>query len=154
MAEVAATVADSFRPRFAEAGIAFETHLDPVPVEGDGGRLEQVAANLLANALRYTPAGGQASLRVGNDGREAFLEVRDSGIGIAPDDLRHVFTRFWRSDRSRSRATGGSGIGLAIVSELVRAHSGRIEVESILGEGSTFRITLPRRPSERPAVRR
>ena len=85
-------------------------------------------------------------LRVGRERDEAVLEVSDTGIGIAPDDLRHIFTRFWRSDRSRSRATGGAGVGLAIVRELVRAHDGRIDVDSTLDEGSRFRVVLPALP--------
>ena len=80
-----------------------------------------------------------------------MLEVADTGVGIAPDDLRHVFTRFWRGDRSRSRATGGAGIGLAIVRELVRAHDGRIDVESVVGEGTRFRVVLP--AVEQPVLR-
>jgi len=71
------------------------------------------------------------------------LEVNDTGVGIAPGDLRHIFTRFWRGDRSRSRATGGAGIGLSIVRELVRAHDGRVDVDSTPGEGSRFRVLLP-----------
>ncbi len=143
LGEVGRAVGDSFAPRFAEAGIAFAAQLEPVSVEGDSGRLEQVTANLLSNALRYTKPSGMVTLRVGRDGPSAFLEVEDTGIGIAPDDLRHIFTRFWRSDRSRSRTTGGSGIGLAVVLKLVRAHQGRVDVDSVLGKGSRFRVLLP-----------
>ena len=78
----------------------------------------------------------------------AVLEVADTGIGIAAEDLRHVFTRFWRGEKSRSRATGGTGIGLAIVRELVRAHDGRIDVESTVGKGSRFRVLLPELSSD------
>ncbi|MFO7572678.1 MAG: ATP-binding protein, partial [Gaiellaceae bacterium] len=91
---------------------------------------------------------------VRSDGERAVVEVHDSGIGIAPADLDHVFKRFWRGEKSRSRSTGGAGIGLAIVHELVRAHDGAIEVSSTPGAGSTFRVFLPavRRPeSERDA---
>ena len=86
-----------------------------------------------------------APCRVGvrRDGDDALLEVRDTGIGIAPEDLPRVFTRFWRGERSRSRDTGGAGIGLSIVKELVQAHGGAIAVESVRGEGSVFRVTLP-----------
>lgn len=143
LAALAERAAASFAPRFAEAGIDFRTELDPVFVSGDAKRLEQVAANLLANALRYTEPGGAITLRVGPEDGHACLVVDDSGIGIASDDLRHIFTRFWRGDPSRSRATGGSGIGLAIVRELVRAHDGRVDVDSVLGQGSRFRVVLP-----------
>lgn len=142
LAEVARAAAGSFAPRFAEAGVAFAATVEPAWVLGDAKRIEQVVANLLSNALRYTEAGGDVTLAVARSGDEVVLDVTDTGIGIGPDDLRHIFTRFWRGDPSRSRATGGTGIGLAIVSELVRAHEGRIAVDSTLGEGSRFRVTF------------
>ncbi len=143
LADVAGAVARSFAPRFADADIALAVKTEPAPLTGDPGRLEQVVANLLSNALAYTEPGGQVTLTVAHPGADAVVEVADTGIGIAPDDLRYIFTRFWRADRSRSRATGGTGIGLAIVAELVRAHDGRIEVESSPAVGSSFRVTLP-----------
>jgi two-component system, OmpR family, sensor histidine kinase BaeS len=143
LAQVAQAAADSFAPQFTAAGIAFTSDGEPTWVSGDAGRLEQIVANLLSNALRYTEAGGTVQLTSRPQAGEARLEVADSGIGIAPDDLRHIYTRFWRGDRSRSRATGGTGIGLAIVHELVRAHDGRIDVDSTPGQGTRFRITLP-----------
>ena len=142
LAEVARAAADSFAPRFAGGGIDFSVETVPVLVEGDAARLEQVAANLLSNALRYTEPGGSVALSVGRRTNDAVLEVADTGVGIGHDDLRHVFTRFWRGDRSRSRATGGSGIGLAIVRELVRAHEGRVDVDSVVGQGSRFTVIL------------
>jgi len=142
LAQVARAAGESFAPRFKEAGIEFDVDVSPVWVEGDADRLQQIAANLLSNALCYTEPGGKVSLRVARSGEEALLEVADTGIGIAPDELRHVFTRFWRSDRSRSRATGGTGVGLAIVRELVRAHDGRVDVDSVVDQGSRFRVTL------------
>ena len=143
LAAVARAAADSFAPRFAEAGLAFAVDLEQVYVVGERARLEQIATNLLSNAFRYTEQ-GEVRLSVAREGSEAVLEVGDTGIGIAADDLRHIFTRFWRGDRSRSRATGGAGIGLAIVRELVRAHDGRVDVDSTPGEGSRFRVVLPR----------
>ena len=143
LADVARQVAQSFAPRFEAAGTAFTACIEPAPVEGDAGRLEQVVANLVSNALAYTEPGGQVTLTVARHGSQAVIEVADTGIGIASADLRHIFTRFWRADRSRSRATGGTGIGLAIVAELVRAHDGRIDVDSTPGHGSRFRVILP-----------
>jgi two-component system sensor histidine kinase BaeS len=143
LATVGEEQARAFATLFAEKRIDFDTALAPVPVFGDAGRLNQIVSNLLANALRYTPSGGRVTLRVREEADSAVLEVADTGIGIAPDDLRHIFTRFWRGEKSRSRATGGAGIGLAIVAELVHAHDGRIDVESRLDEGSVFRVSLP-----------
>jgi two-component system, OmpR family, sensor histidine kinase BaeS len=142
LAVVAQRVADSFAPRFEDSGVALLVETEPVEVSGDEGRLEQIVVNLVSNAWRYTDA-GEVNLRVAREGDEAVVEVEDTGVGIAPEDLRYVFTRFWRGDRSRSRETGGAGIGLAIVRELVRAHDGRIDVDSTPGKGSTFRVTLP-----------
>src|SRR3712207_5087324 len=112
-------------------------------MRGDPRRLEQVVDNLLSNALRYTDPGGRVELRVRREHGHCLVEVHDTGIGISPEDLPRVFDRFWRSDRSRSRATGGSGVGLAVVRELVRAHNGLVELHSEVGLGTTARVTLP-----------
>lgn len=135
----AANYADFFRAK----GIELEQELQPSPLRGDPARLGQVVDNLLSNALRYTDEGGSVTLRVRRAGDEVQLEVADTGIGIRGDDLPYVFERFWRGEKSRSRATGGAGIGLAIVRALVRAHDGRVDVESAPGGGSCFRVTLP-----------
>jgi two-component system sensor histidine kinase BaeS len=148
LADVAQASVASFAPRFAEAGIGLEVETDSVWIEGNADRLEQIVSNLLSNALRYTSRDGSVEVRVERAGREAVLEVADTGAGIAPDELQHIFTRFWRGDPSRSPDTGGTGIGLAIVRELVRAHDGRIDVQSVVGEGSTFRVSL--RAIDRP----
>jgi signal transduction histidine kinase len=143
LAELARRRSREFDERFTRAGINFELRLEPVAVNGEASRLDQVIDNLLSNAERYTNPGGTVCLSVARHGSEAELEVADTGIGIEPRALEHVFERFWRADRSRSRATGGAGIGLAIVRELVRAHDGRVEVESTPGQGSRFRVALP-----------
>src|SRR5690349_23778289 len=123
-------------------------------MQGDLRRLEQVVENLLSNALRYTDPGGHVQLRVRGGAHGFLVEVADTGIGISAQDLPHVFDRFWRSDRSRSRATGGSGIGLAVVRELVRAHHGHVELRSELGRGTTARVVLPDGlPAPRPTLR-
>ena len=90
----------------------------------DPDRIGQVLRNLVSNALRYTPSGGSVTLGCCVEGKEAVIAVRDSGAGIKPDDLPHVFDRFYRGEKSRSRATGGAGLGLAIVKQLVEAHGG------------------------------
>ncbi|MEV0130869.1 ATP-binding protein [Dactylosporangium sp. NPDC050688] len=115
----------------------------PLPVHADHDRLRQVLGNLIGNAVRYTDRGGQVTLRAFPDGDSVAVEVRDTGCGIAPDDLPFVFQRFWRADPARDRATGGSGLGLTIARQIVRDHGGDLVVESTLGEGATFRCTLP-----------
>ena len=143
LADTCALRAAAYEGFFAVKGIAFETDMEPTPTRGDARRLEQVVDNLLSNALRYTDPGGRVTLHVSRGVTGCVVEVRDTGIGIASEDLPHVFDRFWRSDRSRSRATGGSGIGLAVVRELVRAHHGRVELRSEIGEGTVARVILP-----------
>lgn len=135
--------ADAFREYLEAKDIALEEHLAPVGVDGDRQRISQVVDNLLSNALRYTDAGGTVTIVLELRGADAVIEVADTGIGISGEDLPHVFERFWRSEPSRARITGGAGIGLAIVRELVRAHDGRIDVESRPGHGSRFRVSLP-----------
>jgi heavy metal sensor kinase len=114
-----------------------------VLVEGDRARLKQVVVNLLDNAIKYTPAGGALQIRVRAAGGRAVLEVSDTGVGIAPDDVSHVFDRFFRTDKTRSRFPDGAGLGLAIVKSICHAHQGDVEVESALGKGSCFRVLLP-----------
>jgi heavy metal sensor kinase len=113
-----------------------------VLVEGDRARLKQVVVNLIDNAIKYTPEGGSVSLRARVAEGEAVLEVADTGTGIAPEALPHVFDRFFRADQSRSRAPDGAGLGLAIVKSICQAHGGRVEVESTVGKGSCFRVRL------------
>ena len=139
---------------------------DLPPVRADPARLGQVLRNLLNNAITHTPPGGTIALRASSELRAlsseftqnselrtqnsklktqswVVFEIADSGTGIAPEHLRDIFERFYRADRSRSRATGGAGLGLAIVRQLVEAHGGRVWAESAPGEGAVFRFTLP-----------
>jgi signal transduction histidine kinase len=129
---------------FGEAGIDLRHELaEGAIVEGDPARLAQILDNLLTNALRYTDRGGSVTVAVRGGGDGVAVDVSDTGIGIAPEDLPHVFDRFWRADRSRSRATGGSGVGLAVVQRLVAAHGGQVDVESEPGRGTSFHVRLP-----------
>jgi two-component system sensor histidine kinase BaeS len=128
-------------------GIALEQLVEPAHVYGDPGRLAQIIDNLLSNALRYTPSGGKVSVELTQRNGKAVLVIADTGTGIAGENLPYIFERFWRGEQSRARHTGGAGIGLAIVRELVRAHDGRIDVQSKPGQGSRFTVTLPAAPA-------
>ena len=114
-----------------------------VVVSGDPARLRQVFYNLLDNAIKYTPEHGRVDLSVQPVDSTGQLTVRDTGIGIAPEHQPHVFERFYRVDKARSRAEGGSGLGLSIVESIVTAHGGQVEVQSVPGEGTIFQINLP-----------
>jgi two-component system sensor histidine kinase BaeS len=141
LAFVAAGAVDALRPQFDDAKLHLATDLVPVTIEGDATRLHQVVTNLLTNALKFTPPGGTVTVRVVATGSLACLEVADTGPGIEPAELPHVFERFWRGRAAHGKA--GTGIGLAIVAELARAHGGRAEADSHPGAGATFRVLLP-----------
>ncbi|MDX3749481.1 HAMP domain-containing sensor histidine kinase [Streptomyces sp. AK08-02] len=127
------------------AGVALRVDAPTsVHVTADTDRLRQVVGNLVGNALRATPVGGSVTLAVAPRGELAVVEVRDTGKGIAAEDLPHLFDRFWRADVSRGRATGGSGLGLSIARQIVTDHRGKIDVRSEVGTGTTFTIVLPR----------
>jgi signal transduction histidine kinase len=117
--------------------------ITPVKVYGDADSLKQVLVALLDNALKYTPYEGHISLSLNTSGQYAVVKVSDTGIGIPPEDLPHIFERFYRADRTRSRDRGGSGLGLTIAQSIVQEHQGTIEVESTPGRGSTFSVKLP-----------
>ena len=141
LAQVAAATAEDWEASFAAAKVSFGRRLEPAPVLADPGRLRQVIANLLSNALKFTPAGGRVEMILTTAGGRAQLEVSDTGTGIPPEDLPHVFDRWWRSGQATQ--TSGSGIGLAVAAELARAHDGSIAVASEPGNGSRFILTLP-----------
>lgn len=131
------------QPLAAERRAVIEAALAPAPVVGDADRLGQVVTNLLVNAIRYGRDEGRIRLTTTADGRMAQLAVTDTGPGIAAEDLPHVFKRFFRGDKSRARAEGRTGLGLAICKAIVDAHGGSIEVSSPPGEGATFTVRLP-----------
>jgi signal transduction histidine kinase len=132
--------------QFEEKDVRLTTAVPPdlPPVHADGERIGQVLLNLVGNALQYTASGGQVRLSARRQGAEVHISVADTGAGISAEHLPLIFTRFYRVDRSRSRAGGGSGIGLTIARHLVEAHGGRIwAASSGPGQGSTFTFTLP-----------
>ncbi|HEY6294882.1 MAG TPA: ATP-binding protein [Streptosporangiaceae bacterium] len=147
LAQIAAEEAEGWEVSFASAGVGFSQRLEPALVLADAGRIHQVIANLLSNALKFTPRDGhvEMSLSLSRDAGQALLEVSDTGPGIGPDDQVHVFDRLWRGPGAAQ--TAGSGIGLAVAAELARAHEGRIEVASELGRGSRFTLILPLAPA-------
>jgi len=133
-------------PQFAEKGVRLSADLpaDLSPIRVDADRIIQVLINLLGNALRSTPTGGAVKMRAEQQQDTVTFHVADSGIGIAPEHLPHLFERFYRVDKARSRALGGSGIGLTISRAIVEAHDGQIWAASAgQGQGATFSFTLP-----------
>ncbi|MFJ9504058.1 sensor histidine kinase [Streptomyces anulatus] len=146
--ELLSQVAAAHQARAENAGVTLAvTATAPGPaLRADPVRLRQAVGNLVSNAVRHTPEGGRVTLRAyaaeEGDGT-VLVEVTDTGSGIPPEDLPHVFDRFWRAEKSRSRRTGGSGLGLAIVRKLVEAHGGTVDATSVEGEGSTFVLRLP-----------
>ncbi len=131
---------------FEDKGVQLEVHLpEHLPaVTGDEDCLIQVLGNIVGNALKYTPEGGRVEISACQQNQMVLLSVQDTGTGISAEHLPHIFTRFYRVDKSRARASGGSGIGLTIAKSIVEAHGGKIWVESEgEGKGSTFFFTLP-----------
>ncbi|MBR5224343.1 MAG: HAMP domain-containing histidine kinase [Clostridia bacterium] len=116
---------------------------DSCEMFADPGKLGQVCYNIIENAIKYTPDGGKITVKLKKSGRDAVLEITDTGVGIPPEDQPHVFDRFYRVDKARSRDTGGTGLGLSIVQQIIRLHAGSIQVFSEVGKGTTFVIQLP-----------
>ncbi len=123
--------------------LIIDAHGELPLIEVDPQRMQQVLGNLVANSLRHTPPGGTIQLRATPQGPRVQLVVADTGGGIAPDELPHIFDRFWRSDRARSRQGSGAGLGLAIARQLIETQGGQINAQSQLGQGTTITITLP-----------
>ena len=142
LADVAAQAADLLQPRFDDAGLTLSLATTPVTVDGDPDRLHQITVNLLTNALKFTPVGGTVTVTVEPLDGLAELQVADTGPGIPAGELDRVFERFWRGRGAEPRS--GSGIGLAIVAELAKAHGGRATVDSTPGHGTTFTVLVPR----------
>jgi signal transduction histidine kinase len=133
---------DSTRALARDHVITFDAFV-PIQIQGDVDRLKQMLMILLDNALKYTPAGGGVAVGLRRQGDEAEVMVRDSGVGIAAQDLPHVFERFYRADPGRSRDPGGTGLGLPIAQWIVYQHGGRIDIASTPGEGTTVTVRMP-----------
>ncbi|MGC0312119.1 ATP-binding protein [Kitasatospora acidiphila] len=154
IAELIDQVAEAHRARAEAAGVL----LSVLPTDGeaelvaDPVRLRQAVGNLVDNAVRHTPRCGSVTVAACPVGDELVIEVADTGTGIDPDELPHVFDRFWRAEKSRSRQTGGSGLGLAIVRQLAHAHGGTVTATSRPGEGAVFTLRLPRTDADPTAA--
>jgi signal transduction histidine kinase len=142
LGEIVARAIDLYRDVADAKGVALVSNLQPdVSVMADGTRLQQVAANLIDNALKYTPPGGRVDVEVTQGGGRGLLRVRDNGAGINSDELPRIWDRLFRGDASRTER--GLGLGLSLVRAIVKAHGGTVDVESALGKGSTFTVALP-----------
>jgi PAS domain S-box-containing protein len=154
LGDIVERAADSVRPLVDERSQELSVVLpaEPVWLRADAARLEQIIVNLLANAAKYTDRSGRISMSIEQQPDECTLRVRDTGIGISPDLLPHIFELFTQGAPTAERSKGGLGIGLALVHRLVELHHGRVEAHSVLGQGSEFVVTLPTalpRPSRR-----
>lgn len=154
MTRLAQMALADFRTAAAEAGLSLVADLPSgaLNVMGDAHHLPRVLDNLLSNAIKFTPAGGSVTVRLRQEGAEVVLEVADTGIGIAPEHRERLFERFYQVNGSMSRRHGGTGLGLALVREIVQAHDGTVSVETEVGKGSTFKVRLPlaSSPAETP----
>lgn len=143
LADLLRQIITHIRPDFDNRSIGLRLEADNVWIVADPDKLSQVFINLLTNALKYTPPGGEVVVQITSKKESVEVSVRDTGIGISSDDLPHIFERFYRTDKSRTRATGGTGIGLTIAKSIVEAHLGRIIVRSEPDKGSEFIVHLP-----------
>lgn len=144
LGELVRSTADQMSLLAEDKQISIKCHAaGPLIIDADRARLKQVAVNLLDNAIKYTPEGGKIDVRIASREDKAVISVTDDGIGIPAEALPHVFDRFYRVDKARSRQLGGTGLGLSIVKSICTAHSGRVKVESKEGQGSCFTVELP-----------
>jgi heavy metal sensor kinase len=144
LALLGASTAEQMSLLAEDKGISMACHVqESVSVKGDRARIKQVVVNLLDNAIKYTPSGGSINLEVRSCDGKAVIEVADTGIGIPAGEMSHIFERFFRVDKARSRDIEGAGLGLAIVKSICTAHGGQVNVESIEGRGSRFKVELP-----------
>jgi heavy metal sensor kinase len=144
LAELTSSTTEQMRLLAEDKNIALRCEAKQhVGIEGDRSRLKQVIVNLVDNAIKYTPAGGHVGVKVYTSNGFGVLEVNDNGMGIPAEALPHIFERFYRVDKARSRQMGGAGLGLSIIKAIVTAHGGQVKVESVEGKGSRFLVELP-----------
>jgi signal transduction histidine kinase len=143
LSDLARRAVDAARTRADAKRIQIDASLQRAEMRGDSSRLVQLVSNLVTNAINYTPEGGRVEVVVARVGDEVVAKVVDTGIGIPQEELLHIFERFYRVDKSRTRSTGGVGLGLTIVKRLAEAHGGRVDVQSEVGKGSVFTVAFP-----------
>jgi two-component system sensor histidine kinase BaeS len=142
--ELVRRVIETFEPIAYCKGLSlfFDAAADLLPIVANDLEMNRVLANLIGNAVNYTPAGGTISLTTSQSSNSLLLTIRDTGMGISPEAVPHIFDRFYRSHEAQTTRTG-TGLGLAIVQRIVEKYGGNIEVESVLGKGSTFKVCFP-----------
>ena len=140
---VASAVADDLLPSADGQGISIAVEGSPANVYGVKRLLYEIVYNLCDNAIKYTMPGGSVKVSVASDAGSACVTVSDTGIGIAPEDQQRVFERFYRVDKSHSKASGGTGLGLSIVKHAVQYHNGKIDLQSEPGKGTTIKVSFP-----------
>jgi signal transduction histidine kinase len=142
--EILEDLIDIYRDRAEQAQILLKSQLiSEIEVKADASQLQRLFSNLLVNALQYTPCGGTITVSLQRIDNDALVSVEDTGMGIAADQVLHIFDRFWRSDLARSRCQDGSGLGLAIAKSIAQQHCCDIKVHSELGKGTCFQIKIP-----------
>lgn len=144
LTEIAEKAVNNFEGDISKKNLKLSIDGNSADIFADKDRINQVFINLISNAVKYTPDGGEIHISISETEKSVKIGIKDNGIGIPEDELPFIFERFYRADKSRNRMTGGSGIGLAIVKSIVTAHGGVVEVESRLNEGSCFSVTLPK----------
>ncbi|PWW08528.1 signal transduction histidine kinase [Paenibacillus cellulosilyticus] len=137
----------ALEPQWLGKRIELDIDLEHATVTGDEDALRQVWTNLLHNAIKFTPEDGTIRIQLKKEQQHAFVTIADTGIGIAEEDLPHVFERFYKADKARTSSKGGSGLGLAIAATIVRQHGGTINASSVQGQGTTFEVTIPLQPA-------
>lgn len=146
LSDLLAEVVQRFEQQAARAHLRLFSNIESsLSISANRDQIEQALVNLVDNAIKYTPGGGQVTVEALAVGRSVYVSVRDTGIGIAQEHLPRLWERFYRVDKARSRESGGTGLGLSIVKNIVEAHSGHVEVDSRTGEGSVFTVQLPLR---------
>jgi signal transduction histidine kinase len=140
-------IALTLEPQWSAKHLSVEADLQKCAVTGDEDLLSQVWMNLLANAIKFTPAGGQIAVSLNERETGVTVTIADTGCGMAPEDQIHIFERFYKADKARDRSLGGNGLGLSLVKKIVELHGGHITVESEIGKGAAFEIRLPQHES-------